>query len=130
MLTADTENREKLEKIVTATLDGKPIPITWNGRRTPAQLHDPRHRAQEAKNRNSCCAGTARHSASRTPGRKSRRVPALDEFAVTQTEAVQVNDQRQIQVHFSDALDTRQDLKGLVRLSQGEFTTSHPATTC
>ena len=56
-------------------------------------------------------------------GSQSWRVPALDEFAVTQAEAVQVNDQRQIQVHFSDALDTRQDLKGLVRLSQGEFTT-------
>ncbi len=29
VLTADTENRERIEKIVTATLDGKPLPITW-----------------------------------------------------------------------------------------------------
>ena len=29
VLTADTENRERVEKIVTATLDGKPVPITW-----------------------------------------------------------------------------------------------------
>ncbi len=57
-------------------------------------------------------------------GERATRIPALDEFAVTQTQAVQLNDQRQIRVHFSDALDARQDLKGLVRLSQGEFTTS------
>ena len=27
--TADTESREKVEKIVSATLNGKPVPVTW-----------------------------------------------------------------------------------------------------
>ncbi|HEX6637366.1 MAG TPA: MG2 domain-containing protein, partial [Steroidobacteraceae bacterium] len=59
-----------------------------------------------------------------TKGEGTTRIPALDEFAVTRADAVQVDDQRQIQLRFSDAVDTRQDLKGLIRLSSGEFTTS------
>ena len=106
--------------------DGKPVAITWTRRRRAATA---------SRSATSCarrtgtgarrCAGTARRSASRIKGEQSWRIPALDEFAVTQAEAVEVNDQRQIQVQFSAALDTRQDLKGLVRLSQGEFTTEH-----
>ena len=39
--------------------------------------------------------------------RRASRIPALDEFAVTQADATEVNDQRQIQVHFSDCASTR-----------------------
>ena len=44
--TSDTEPREKLEKILTATLDGKPIAITWIGGDRNYRLRDPRHPAQ------------------------------------------------------------------------------------
>jgi uncharacterized protein YfaS (alpha-2-macroglobulin family) len=121
--TADSESREKLEKILTATLDGKALPIHWiGGERSHAfEVRDIRRLKDEQEL-------TLRWDGAplglTQKGEKSTRVPALDEFAVTQADAVQVDDQRQIQVHFSSALDTRQDIKGLVRLSQGEFTTS------
>ena len=121
--TADTESREKLEKILTATLDGKPVAIRWTGgeRRYGFTIPDIARKKDEQK---------LVLSWDGTPlglpdvkGQGTTRVPALDEFAVTQADAVQVDDQRQIQLKFSAAIDTRQDLKGYIRLSSGEFTT-------
>jgi len=121
--TSDREPREKLEKILTADLDGKPIGIHWlGGDRAYAFEIRGIQRKQEEQVLTLHWDGTPLGLSNK--GEKSTRVPALDEFAVTQADAVQVNDQKQIQVHFSDAIDTRQELKGLVRLSQGEFTTS------
>ena len=121
--TSDREPREKLEKILTADLDGKPIGIHWlGGDRAYAFEIRGIQRKQEEQVLTLHWDGTPLGLSNK--GQKSTRVPALDEFAVTQADAVQVNDQKQIQVHFSDAIDTRQELKGLVRLSQGEFTTS------
>jgi alpha-2-macroglobulin len=123
VLTADTENREHVEKIVTATLDGKPIPITWNAgeRQHNFTIRDIARKSEEQE---ILLSWDGAPLGIKNSGSQSWRVPALDEFAVTQTQAVQVNDQRQIQVHFSDALDARQELEGHVRLSKGEFTTS------
>jgi len=120
--TADQESRERVEKILTATLDGKAVAIVWSpstryfGFTIPDILR--LKKEQELILR---WDGTPL-SVSNT-GEQSWRIPALDEFAVTQTQALEVQDQRQIQVRFSDALDTRQELKGLIRLSRGEFTT-------
>ena len=63
-------------------------------------------------------------------GAQSWRVPALDEFAVTQAEAVQVNDQRQIQVHFSDAHRRAPGPQGPGPPVGGRVHHRHPATTC
>ena len=125
VMTADTEKREQVEKIVKATLDGKPVAVTWEAGGAAATASASTTSSERRKNRNWSFPGTARRWASRPKATQSWRIPALDEFAVTQTQAVEVNDQRQIQVRFSDALDARQDLKGLVRLSKGEFTTQH-----
>jgi uncharacterized protein YfaS (alpha-2-macroglobulin family) len=121
--TADSESRDKLEKILSATLDGKALPIHWLGgdRSYAFEVRDIRRVKDE---QDLMLRWDGEPLGLTQKGEKSTRVPALDEFAVTQADAVQVNDQRQIQVHFSSALDTRQDIKGLVRLSQGEFTTS------
>ena len=123
VLTADAENRERVEKIVSATLNGKPVPITWTAGEhehhfTIANIARTKQEQELVVHWDGTPLGL------KQTGEQSTRIPALDEFSVTQTAAAQVNDQRQIQVHFSDALDARQDLKGLVRLSQGEFTTS------
>lgn len=122
--TSDKEPREKLEKLVTATLDDKPIAITWTGgdRNYGFEIHDIKRKRGAEQTLTLHWDGTPLGLPD-NKGNKSTRVPALDEFAVTQADALEVNDQRQIQVHFSDAIDTRQDLKGLIRLSQGEFTT-------
>ncbi|HEU5135547.1 MAG TPA: MG2 domain-containing protein [Steroidobacteraceae bacterium] len=123
VLTADTEDRERIEKIVTATLDGKPLPIVWTaGENQHGFTISGIVRKREEQEVVLKWDGAPLNV--ENSGSQSWRVPALDEFAVTQAEAVQVNDQRQIHVRFSDALDARQELKGHVRLSQGEFTTS------
>jgi len=120
--TADSEPREKLEKILTATLDDKPIPIQWQGGdRSYSFVIQNIQRKQHEQELTLHWDG--RPLGVDKQGEKSTRVPALDEFAVTKAEAIEEDEQRQVQLHFSDALDTRQDLKGLVRLSEGEFTT-------
>jgi hypothetical protein len=121
--TADTENREKLEKILVAELDGKSVPIQWTGGErqygfTIPNILRKKQEQQLVLRWDGAPLGLA------NKGEGTTRVPALDEFAVTQADAVQVNDQRQIQLRFSDAIDTRQTLKGMIRLSTGEFTTS------
>jgi uncharacterized protein YfaS (alpha-2-macroglobulin family) len=123
VLTADTENRERIEKIVTATLDDQPLPIAWT-----AGEHEHGFTisgiVRKGEEQEVVLAWNGAALDLKNTGSLSFRIPALDEFAVTKTDAVQLNDQRQIQVRFSDALDARQELKGLVRLTQGEFTTS------
>ncbi|HEY6125573.1 MAG TPA: MG2 domain-containing protein, partial [Steroidobacteraceae bacterium] len=123
VLTADTEDRERIEKIVTATLDGKPLPIVWTAGENQYgfTISDIVRKSEEQE---VIVKWNGAPLNVENEGSQSWRIPALDEFAVTRTEAVQLNDQRQIQVQFSDALDARQELKGQVRLSQGEFTTS------
>jgi uncharacterized protein YfaS (alpha-2-macroglobulin family) len=121
--TADTESREKLEKILTAELDGKAIAITWLGGERQFQFTIPNIQRKKQEQQ-LVLRWDGAPLGLQIKGQGATRIPALDEFAVTQADAVQVNDQRQVQVRFSDAIDTRQDLKGLVRLSSGEFTTS------
>ena len=120
--TSDAEPREKLEKILTATLDDKPIGIVWRGGERYYDFEIPNIQRKK-KEQTLTLHWTGAPLGLPDKGEKSTRVPALDEFAVTEADAMEMNDQRQIQVYFSDAIDTRQDLKGLVRLSQGEFTT-------
>jgi hypothetical protein len=124
VMTADTENRERIEKIITATLGGRPVAVTWapSERNHGFAVRDIVRKKDEQELLVSWNGEPL--GLNDNKGSQSWRIPALDEFAVTQTNAVEVNDQRQIQVQFSDALDTKQELKGLVRLSQGEFTTS------
>lgn len=121
--TADTESREKLEKILTAELDGKSVPITWTGGERQYGFTVPNILRKKDEQQLVLRWDGAPLGLPDIKGQGSTRVPALDEFAVTQADAVQVNDQRQIQLKFSDAVDTRQELKGLIRLSSGEFTT-------
>jgi uncharacterized protein YfaS (alpha-2-macroglobulin family) len=121
--TADTESRERVEKVVTATLDGKPVAVAWSpGERS--HTFTVRDIARKKDEQELVVAWDGAPLGVKDSGSQSWRIPALDEFAVTQTKAVEVNDKRQIQVQFSDSLDARQELKGLIRLSRGEFTTS------
>ena len=120
--TADTEPRAKLEQIVSATLDGKPIAITWIGGDRSYGFTIP-NILRKKEEQELTLHWNGKPLGLDKQGETSTRVPALNEFAVIQADATQENDQRQIKVTFSDALDTRQELKGLIRVSQGEFTT-------
>jgi alpha-2-macroglobulin len=122
--TADSENREKVEKIVSATLNGKPVQVVWTsndryfGFAVPNIL-----RVKQEQELILSWDGTSLGLPT-NKGSQTWRIPALDEFAVTKAEALEQNDQRQIRVQFSDSIDARQDLKGLISLTKGEFTTS------
>jgi hypothetical protein len=51
-------------------------------------------------------------------------IPARDRFVVTSAQAVEDGDRKEVRVWFSESLDAAQDVRGLVRLSTGAFTTS------
>ncbi|MDH5708694.1 MAG: MG2 domain-containing protein, partial [Hylemonella sp.] len=55
-------------------------------------------------------------------GERRVEVPALNQFKVTQVQPVQSGGEQHVQVFFSDGLDTRQNLRGLIRLSSGKST--------
>ena len=123
--TADVENGDAVAKILRARLNGKDLPITWM------------HHAEEHDHA-FLVAGITRTDATqklelawdgaplavKQTDRREIEVPGKQEFTVTQAQAYEETNQRQIVVQFSDNLDPRQDLKGLVRLSQGEFSTN------
>ena len=118
-----------IEKIVTATLDGKPLAIVWTaGEHEHGFTINDIARKREEQEVVLKWDGAPLNL--KNAGSQSWRIPALDEFAVTQAEAVQLNDQRQIQVHFSDALDARQDLKGLSPPVAGRVHHVASTTTC
>ena len=68
--TSDSEQREKLEKILTATLDGKPVPSRGSGGDRNYGFAIPNILRKASRNRSSRCTGTARRSASTQQGRE------------------------------------------------------------
>jgi uncharacterized protein YfaS (alpha-2-macroglobulin family) len=121
--TSDTEPREKLEQILTATLDDKPIAITWTGGDRAYGFEITNILRKKDTEQTLTLRWDGAPLGINQKDEKSIRVPALDAFAVTQADAKELGEQRVIQLHFSGPIDTRQDLKGLIRLSEGEFTT-------
>ncbi len=120
--TADVEDGPKVEKLLRADLVGAALPIVW--------VHQElRHeftvgsivRADEPREMTLAWDGTP--LGVKVADTKKIDVPGRGEFTVTQTQALETDGQRRIIAQFSARLDARQDLKGLVRLSQGEFTT-------
>jgi uncharacterized protein YfaS (alpha-2-macroglobulin family) len=121
--TADVEDGIKVEKLLRAELVGAALPITW----THAESH--RHeftvgaivRAEQGRQLALKWDGTP--LGVKVADSKNIKVPGRGQFTVTQAQALDANNQKRVLVQFSARLDARQDLKGLVRLSQGEFTT-------
>ena len=116
----------RLAKILRATLERQGSPHHLDSPRRGAQprvprcRHHPRGRNPETRarlGRHAARGQTKRQTRDRRP-RASRNSPSR------RRRPYEENNQRQIIVQFSGNLDPRQDLKGLVRLSQGEFTTS------
>ena len=124
IVTSDAEKNESVTKLLRAELSGKTLPITW--------VH-----ADDGREHSFMVAGITRTEVAQalklswdgTPlnvkqsDSRDIEVPGRGMFTVTQAQALDDSGQRQVIVQFSDNLDSRQDLKGLVRLSQGEFTT-------
>jgi alpha-2-macroglobulin len=123
LITADTEAPEQVEKMLSASFLDKALPLTWQ------------HQA-DGRNREFTVAGIERQAeaasvvlkwdgkaiGSATKGERTVEVPARNQFKVAQVQAVQTGGEQYVQVFFSDALDPKQNLRGLVRLSSGGST--------
>ncbi len=123
ILTADVEDADPIEKMLSASYLDATLPVEWQ------------HNA-DGKHHEFSVPGIERQAAAQrltlnwdggfigvdTSGGREVDVPSQDQFEVTQVQAVRGNPQF-IQVYFSDNLDPRQNLTGLVRLDQGSFTT-------
>ena len=122
--TADVEDGGQVSKMLRAELVGASLPITWS--------HQPEHHRHEfmvsaivrsEQPRELKLAWDGAPLGVKTRDTRVIDVPGRGEFTVTQAQALENGGQRQVIVQFSEKLSSRQDLKGLVRLSQGEFTT-------
>jgi len=123
LTTADAEDTGKVEQVLSASYLGQALNISWE------HNTDGRHHEFLA-------AGIERQSDSHAirlvwngdkisvanRGEREVNVSALGQFSVSRVHAVQ-DDRQYVQIEFTDALNTRQNLKGLVRLGEGEFQT-------
>lgn len=121
--TADVEDDDKVEKTLSASVGGVSSGIAWT--------HD-----KAAKTHAFLIAGLRRQSKGRAlkltldgapieARRKETReieIPEPSRFKVAQALAVSQTEQYAA-VHFTEPLDARQDLRGLIRVSSGAFTT-------
>lgn len=123
--TADIEEAGKLERILKATYLDADRAVEW-------------HHAADGLNHSFTIGGLERQAEARQVsvdwdgqaiaasgnGSLKMEIPARGIFVVTGAAAQEENGSRAIRVYFSDSLDSKQNLRGMVRLSQGEFTTS------
>ncbi|MBK6597439.1 MAG: hypothetical protein IPG25_05785 [Proteobacteria bacterium] len=121
--TADSEDSALIEKVLRAKLGEQPVAIAWQ--------HAPQSRRHAF-----VISGLKRQAAAQMltlnwDGKPigvanidslALEVPARDQFSVTQVQALEQDGRRVVVVQFSDNLDSKRNLKGLVRLSGGEFT--------
>lgn len=122
LVTADVEEADKIEKIVAAQFADKSLSLAWqhnaDGRRhdfVVSGIERPANAQSLRLSWNGKAIGVD------NKGERQIEVPAKGEFKVTQVQIVQ-DTQQTVHVFFSDTLDPRQNLKGLVRLDQGQST--------
>src|SRR4030095_105507 len=122
--TADMEDDDKVAQVLKARLLETPLPIAWVH---PPEIH--RHDftvsaiVRGEQPRALTLAWNGAPLGVKTSDSREIEVPGRNAFTVTSAQAYDDNGNRQVIVQFSEKLASRQDLKGLVRLSQGEFTT-------
>ncbi len=121
--TADVEEPEAVEKVLTATFLGQTLPVAWqhnvDGRHHEFTVSGIQ-RQKEAASLQLTWDGKPMGVDLR--GDRSVEVPPRDLFKVTGIRAVQ-GENRYVVVQFSDHVDPRQNLRGLVQLNSGRFTT-------
>lgn len=121
LVTADVEDADGVEKVLSAELNGKELAVSWlhgiDGRTHEFRIDDIR-RGDAAGELLLIWDGDPINV--NNEGRTAIEVPAAGDFMVTRAEAVK-GDRQYVQVVFSDRLDPAQSLEGLIRLDQGKF---------
>ncbi len=118
--TADIEDGDRVEKMVAAKLAAKDQKVEWqhasDGRRHDFKVdHLVRHDKAATLN----VAWNGAPIGIDKKGEQSVEVPAASVFKVTQVTAITEAPQH-IAIAFSDALDTRQNLNGMIQTDQGQ----------
>lgn len=121
LLTADVEPADRIEKLLAATYLDKALGLEWrhdgDGRRHDFTLSGIERQAENQPLRvswNGAAIGAS------STGERVVEVPAKDAFKVTRVEVVQ-DGRQSVRVYFSDNIDPQQNLRGLIRLSQGGY---------
>ncbi len=122
--TADVADPDPMEKVLTASYNGGSLPVKWT-HGTDGKLHnfevDGIKRAKAQGKLVLKWDGGAIDASS--SGKREVEIPALNVFKVTDIKPIQDKEQY-IVVYFSDNVDKRQNIRGLVDVNQRGFTTS------
>ena len=116
MLSADVIDDEKAEKIVTAIQSGKNLRVKWEFHKdgkTHGFVIDSIQRMEKADSVIVKWDGSVIDVDDK--GEKVYKIPALGDFTVLETDVVQQPDQY-VMIRFSDPIDTKQNLEGLITL--------------
>jgi uncharacterized protein YfaS (alpha-2-macroglobulin family) len=115
--TADVESAEKLEQVLTATQNGKNLPIRWSHAVAATQhsfFVDSIVRQQDSSTVilkwNGSSIGVD------IKGERSVTIPALGDFSFMSASVVQNETEQYVLVQFSDPLEEKQNLAGLVTM--------------
>ena len=122
VVTADTEERLLVEKVLEAELAGKPLPVDWSHDLDGLTHHFTARgieRGEEASAVTLSWDGGPIRVESR--GRRDVEVPALGDFRLVSVEAVG-GETRHVLVRFSDPLARGQSLQGLIRIENRPLT--------
>jgi alpha-2-macroglobulin len=123
LVTADVEDADRMEKVLSAVFLDKTLALTWQ------------HNA-DGRHHEFSVAGIERQGEVKpvvvkwngdaidvdNKGERQVEVPARNQFKVTQVQPVQQEREQYVQAYFSDALDAKQNLRGLVQLDNAAFT--------
>lgn len=123
VLTADVEAADDVHKLLKARFQDQPLAIEWQ-HAPDARRHDFTVTGIERqKTAHELAIEWAGQSlAQNTTGQSQVEIPARNQFKVLQAQAVQNDSEQYVQITFSDPLDARQDLRGLVELGSGKST--------
>jgi len=117
--TADEISKEEAESIIRAAQNGKSLEITYEhgvGKNTHKFFIENIKRSVEEENVDVSWNGSVIGVDKK--GDKNYAIPSLNNFEVTSVNIVQTGD-KYISVKFSDPINDKQNLRGIVMLSQG-----------
>lgn len=121
--TSDIEDNALIEKLVSFDMPGQEVTVSWNhsasGTNHEFTIRDIKRQDQTVMLDVTWDGGVLDVD---TKGSHQLEVPALGEFKVSNAKTVE-GQRKYIQVKFSETLDPKQNLKGLVQLGNQKFTT-------
>ena len=117
LVTADVDDAAQIEKLLEVRYLDKPMPVAWQ-HNVDARHHD--FSVQGILRQDAAANVVLRWNGKPigvdTQGERTIEVPGRTQFKVTQVTLAKAEEQPFVQVFFSDSLDARQNLQGLVRL--------------